>query len=73
MSSSDSAGPDRWVMRFLVTGSRDEVVSAAGLVKNTLLQDSGAYVVASTLARFADLSPEEQDRWRLLVRREADS
>ena len=64
-----------WVISFLVTGDNAGVdaVSAEGLIKTTLWEHpDGVRPIVSTVARFADLSPIEQDQWRQLLEREAD-
>lgn len=58
-----------------VTGDNAGVdaVSAEGLIKTTLWEHpNGAQPIVSTVARFADLSPKEQDQWRGLLQREMD-
>jgi hypothetical protein len=60
----------RWVISFLVTGDEAGVmvVSAEGLIKTTLWgSPDGPQPLASTVARFGDLSPSEQDRWRFVL------
>jgi hypothetical protein len=70
----DASGADtRWVLSILVNGDDAGVmaVTAEGLVKSVLWQEpAGAQPILSTVARFADLSRAEQDRWELLLSRE---
>jgi hypothetical protein len=58
-----------------LAGDREGVmaVSAEGLVKTVLWgHPDGAQPLASTVARFADLSDDNQARWHLQLQREAD-
>jgi hypothetical protein len=73
--ASEVAAEPHWVISFLVTGDAAGVmaVSAEGLIKTTLWEHpNGSQPVASTVARFGDLSTTEQDDWRRLLHREAD-
>ena len=66
---------NRWVLCVLVTGDAEGVdaVTAEGLIKHSLWNNpAGAKPLVSTLARFADLSDDEQARWEARLRREAD-
>lgn len=75
MNQEDNDNRERWVVCVLVTGDGEGVlaVSAEGLMKTALLnQTTGARPIASTVARFDDLSEDDQARWQLLLRREAD-
>ena len=75
MSERGSDASERWVICLLVTGDPGGVmaVSAEGLFTTALLdQPEGAQPVTSTVARFADLSDEEQRRWNAQLQREAD-
>ncbi|MDQ6949512.1 MAG: hypothetical protein M3256_25495 [Actinomycetota bacterium] len=73
MTSEGGAEP-QWVISLLVTGDGAGVmaVSAEGLIKTTLWKHpDGSQPVASTVVRFSELSPTEQDDWRRLLQREA--
>ena len=74
MPDEAESGP-YWVISLLVTGGDDGVdaVSAEMLLNTALLnQPDGCLPIASTVARFADLSAKDQDQWRLLLQREID-
>ena len=66
--------PDKnwWVLSFLVRADEDGVsaVSAEGRFKIDLWNGDGPQPLASTVMRFRDLAPSEQDQWRLLWQRD---
>ncbi len=71
----DPAAKRRWVISFLVTGDEEGVmaVSAENRMKSALWENpEGAEHITSTVGRFGDLDPVEQDRWESILRREAD-
>jgi hypothetical protein len=70
------AQPDEkwWVVSFLVTGDEDGVmaVAAEGLMQSALWESAdGSQPVASTVGRFGDLPPHEQEDWRRVMQRQA--
>ena len=74
MAHQDAAKP-RWVISFLVTGDEEGVmaVDAEHRMRSVLWEyPNGAEHITSTVARFQDLSPVEQDGWERILRREAD-
>lgn len=65
----------RWVISFLVTGDEEGVmaVDAEHRMTSALWEHpNGAEHITSTVARFQDLSPAEQDGWERILRRESD-
>src|SRR3954471_10874931 len=53
-----------WVVSFLVTGDKEGVmaVSAEGLIRSSLWENkNGSQPLTSTVRRFGDLTPAEQD------------
>ena len=75
MKHTDEGSSERWVVCLLITGDREGImaVSAEGLLKTTLLREAdGAQPIASTVARYSDLSDDAQAQWHLLLQRDAD-
>lgn len=69
------AAKPRWVISFLVTGDEEGVmaVDAEQCMKSALWEHpDGAEHITSTVARFQDLSPVEQDGWERILQREAE-
>jgi hypothetical protein len=72
--TSAATAQSRWVISFLVTDDEAGImaVSAEGLVKTTLWgHPDGSQPIASTVARFAELSAADQDDRRRLLEQEA--
>lgn len=64
----DTAATDRWWVISLLVSAEDAeaAVRAEGLLRVTMLNDSPVCPIQSTVIRFSELDPRQQQQWERL-------